>query len=277
MAGESAVMRLLADDMKRYLKIYFIFVKNSFQLFLSHRFNFLMGITANIIWTISQLISLRFLFDKISTFQGWSFQDLILLLAFGQIYVYTSVLIYDSNISDLPKKIISGAFDRMLTKPININFLSSFETVAIAQFIPMITTVTPLLLYGLAGRHSLTLASLLFAFLFIILGNIAFYLLTLALIGLTFFVENALSIKDFITQRTSDLSRIPTDYFPKAIRYIITYAIPLAFVTYYPALVIRGRVDPILPLTSLLLLTILFYYLGHVIWQKGLKNYSGVG
>lgn len=263
--------------MKKYLKIYSIFVRNSFQLFLSHRFNFLMGIIANMIWTAFQLISLRFLFDKISTFQGWSFRDLILLLGFGQIYVYTSVLIYDSNISDLPKKIISGAFDRMLTKPVNIKFLSSFETVAIAQFIPMITTVTPLLLYGLAGRQNLTFSSLLIASLFIILGNIAFYLLTLALIGLTFFVENALSIKDFITQRTSDLSRIPTDYFPKVIRYIITYAIPLAFVTFYPALVIRRQVDPLVPLLSLLILTTIFYFLSHFIWAKGLKNYSGVG
>lgn len=263
--------------MKRYLKIYLLFVRNSLQLFMSHRFNFLMGITANIIWTVSQLISLRFLFDKIGTFQGWSFRDLVLLLGFGQIYVYTSFLIYDNNISELPKKIISGAFDRMLTKPINIKFLSSFETIAIAQFIPMIATVIPLLIYGFAGRQNLTISSILIASLFVILGNIAFYLLTLTIIGLTFFIENAQSIKEFITQRSVDLSRIPTDYFPKIIRYIITYAIPLAFVTYYPAMVIRGQINSLIPLTSLLVLIVIFYLLGHAIWQKGLKNYSGVG
>lgn len=201
--------------MIRYIKIYYLFVRNSLQLFLSHRFNFLMGILANTVWTIAQLISLRFLFEKINTFQGWSYPDLILLLGFGQVYVYTTFMVYDVNLSDLPKKIISGSFDRMLTKPINIKFLSSFESVAVAQFIPMIVTVTPLIIYGLMGREALSPTSLLLAFFLIMVGIIAFYFLALALIGLTFFVENAQSIKDFLTQRSTDMSRIPVTFSPK--------------------------------------------------------------
>lgn len=236
-----------------------------------------MGILANTVWTVSQLISLRFLFDKINSFQGWSFPDLILLLAFGQIYVYGSYMIYDVNLSNLPKKIISGDFDRMLTKPINIKFLSSFETIAVTQLIPMVVTVAPLLIYGLVGRESLTIPLVLSAFGLCLLGIIAFYFLSLALIGLTFFVENAQSLKEFLTQRSTDLSRIPVSFFPKGIQYTLTFVIPLAFVTYYPVLVVQGKLNPLLPATLAVLLTLVFYFLQKWIWKKGLINYSGVG
>ncbi|MFZ2202548.1 MAG: ABC-2 family transporter protein [Microgenomates group bacterium] len=264
-------------NMIRYLKIYSLFVRNSVKLFMSHRFNFLMGILANTVWTISQLVSLRFLFDKINTFQGWSYPDLILLLAFGQIYVYGSYMIYDINLSNLPKKVISGDFDRMLTKPINIKFLSSFETIAVAQFIPMLVTVTPLLVYGLVGRQTLTVFSLLTALALCILGVIAFFFLSLALIGLTFFIENALSIKDFLAQRSTDLSRIPVTFFPKAIQYTLTFIIPLAFVTYYPVLIIQDKINLFMPILTVLAITAVFYFLQKWIWKKGLINYSGVG
>ena len=263
--------------MIRYLKIYYLFLRNSVKLFVSHRFNFLMGILANTIWTASQLFSLRFLFAKISTFQGWGYPDLVLLLGFGQIYVYTSFMIYDINLSNLPKKIISGDFDRMLTKPINIKFLSSFETIAVAQFIPMIVTVTPLFIYGLIGRQNLSVFHILAALLLCVFGIIAFFFLSLALIGLTFFVENAQSIKDFLAQRSTDLSRIPVTFFPKAVQYTLTFVIPLAFVTYYPVLIIQSKTNPLMPIITVSVVSAVFYFLQKWIWKRGLINYSGVG
>lgn len=263
--------------MAKYLKIYLLFVKNSLQLFMSHRFNFFMGIAANLIWTVSQLISLRFLFDKINTFQGWGFPDIVLLLGLGNIYYYTSFLVYDVNLSDLPRKIITGQFDRMLTKPINVKFLSSFELIMVAQFLPMSTIAIPMILFGLIGRQALTIGQILAAALILSLGIIAFYFLTLALIGLTFFIENASSLKDFATQRTAELTRIPISFFPKVVQGILSFIIPLAFVAYYPALVIRGQITPTKPILLVSAITIVFYFLQKFIWKKGLINYSGVG
>lgn len=261
----------------RYLRVYRLLISSSIKLFLSHRFNFLMDVLANMLWTFSQLISLRFLFDKIPNFQGWGFSDLILLLGFGQIYVYGSYMIYDANLSNLPKKLISGEFDRMLTKPINIKFLSSFGSIVIAQIIPTITTVTPLILYGLAGRENLTVYLLAVALLLVIGGLIAFYFLTLSLIGLSFFIDNAQSVKDFLVQRTTDLSRIPISYFPKSVQMILTYAIPLAFVAYFPVLIIKDGEVLWSSFLSVFCLSLVFYLIQKIVWSKGLKNYSGVG
>ena len=263
--------------MKHYLRIYLFFLKSSFQLFMSHRFNFFMGAFANILWTVSQLITVNYLFTKIPSFQGWSLADLILLLSFGQVYVYVSAMIFDLNLNKLPDKIISGAFDRMLTKPINILFLSSFEQLSIATLIPMITTVTPLMLYGMINRSSFQLLDLFFATITLILGIITLYFLSLAISGLTFFFEDIQSIKEYVVMRTIDLARIPLSIFPQLIQSVLTFVIPTAFIAYYPAQIIRHQTDLFFIFFIQAFLLVIFYLTAQIIWKAGLKKYSGIG
>lgn len=243
---------------------------------MSHRFNFFMGAFANILWTVSQLITINYLFAKIHSFQGWSLADLILLLSFGQVYVYLSAMVFDLNLNKLPDKIISGAFDRMLTKPINILFLSSFEQLSVATLIPMITTVTPLMLYGMIYRSHVQALDLFFATITLCLGVITLYLLSLAISGLTFFFEDIQSIKEYVVMRTIDLARIPLSIFPQLVQSVLTFVIPIAFIAYYPAQIIRHQTNLIFVLCVQVILLVIFYLTAQIIWKAGLKKYSGI-
>jgi ABC-2 type transport system permease protein len=244
---------------------------------MSHRFNFLMGAVANLLWTFSQLVTLKFLFTKVGSFSQWSFGDLILLLALGQLYVYFSWMVFDPSLADLFNKINTGAFDRMLTKPLNIKFLASFEKFQVSQLFPMIVTVIPLFVYGLSHRQSFKALDLLFALIICGLGIIAFYFLNLTLSGLTFFFEEIQAIKDFIVNRTVDLSRVPLSIFPKVIQYALTFIVPIAFIAYYPVLIIQRQVSFVLVMGVEIVLIGIFYLLSKIIWSAGIKHYSGIG
>jgi len=263
--------------MKRYIKIYWLFFKTSWQIFMSHRFNFLMGIVANILWTLSQLITLRFLFFKVNSFIDWSMGDLVLLLGLGQIYVYFSWMVFEPNFSDLFRKINTGAFDRMLTKPVNIKFLASFEKVMVSQLLPTITTVIPLIIYGLKTRQVFNLMDFGLALIVCFLGIVAMYLLGLAMSGLIFLFEDIQSVRDLLTMQITELSRVPLSVFPKLIQQSLTFVIPLAFIAYFPVQIIRNQMD-FLPVVFVEMLMIaVFYSLSRFTWKIGLKHYSGVG
>lgn len=244
---------------------------------MSHRFNFFMGALANILWTISQLITLQFLFTKVGSFAQWSFGDLVLLLGLGQVYIYLAWMIFEPNLGDLFNKINTGAFDRMLTKPLNIRFLSSFERFQVAQFFPMFTTVVPLIIYGLKTGQAFNFSDLVLSLIVCLLGVVIFFFLNLALSGLTFFFEDIQSIKDFIIMQTVGLSRIPLNVFPKVIQSILTFVVPIAFIAYYPVLIIRNQTTFLSVVAMELLLIIIFYLISKVTWKAGLKRYSGIG
>lgn len=261
----------------RYVKIYLVLIKASVQLFMAHRFNFFMGVVANILWTVSQLISLQYLFTKIPNFQGWSMADLVLLLGFGQIFVYCSYAIFDLNLDKLLEKIIKGQFDRLLTKPVNIMFMASFEEISVATILPITTTVTPLIIYGLLGQTTLTLLGITQAFLVIILGVITLYFLSLAMSGLTFYFEDVQALKEFFILRTNDFARIPLSFFPQVIQYALTFVIPIAFVAYYPVLVVKEQVSIVFVLLLEIVLLLMFSQVARLVWRNGLKHYSGIG
>jgi ABC-2 type transport system permease protein len=137
--------------MKRYIKLFLLFFKNAVITFMNHRFNFIMSILANIVWTISQVITLYYLSGNINQFQNWTMHELILMLGIGQFFVYTIFILYYRSIIELGQNIITGELDRLLTKPVNLKFLLSFRDISVNEIVPFVTTVLPLVIYGLLG------------------------------------------------------------------------------------------------------------------------------
>jgi ABC-2 type transport system permease protein len=261
--------------MIKYLRIYRQFIKISIIIFINHRFNLLMGALANITWTAAQLISLQFLFERLPSFAGWEYGDLIILLALGQIYVYLSFMFYDINLDELPSKIMDGSFDQLLLKPVNIKFISSFQLVSIAQFFSAVVTIGPLLVYGFSLKHY-PLINFLPALAILFLGVLILYFLRLAFAALAFWFEETTNMKMLVFNQTSDFNRVPVMVLPRPLQILLIYIIPIAFVSFFPTQILRGEAD-LLPIiaTELLLLAIAIF-LSKVLWDRGLRRYSGV-
>lgn len=262
--------------MRKYIRLFQLFFKTSYLLFLTHRFDFIMGSVANILWTVSQVITLQFLSTKIVAFHNWGFYDLILLLALSQIYYYGAFILYENSLSKLFDKIKTGDFDRVLSKPVNIKFISSFDSISVAQIFSIFGSCIPMLIVGLLGGTSTNLSNYLVAIFILTSGFISMYFLSLGLSGLVFVFEDVQSFKDFVVSSSTEFSRLPLDIFPPSIRATMTYVVPLAFTTYFPVLMLKGILpNYVIPLC--LAMPVVFYLFQKLTWTIGLKHYSGVG
>ena len=87
---------------------------------------------------------------------------------------------------------------------------------------------------------------------------------------------NSFYILDLAT-RFKDYAKYPITIFGSFFRFIFTFILPIAFIAYYPSLVIL-RPDEI-PLLSWLspLLGVLFFWLSYKIWMRGAMKYDGTG
>jgi len=235
-----------------------------------------MSALANIIWTFSQVISLQFLSSKIHALAGWGFSELVLLMALTQVYYYSANVLYEQSLSKLFDKIRSGSFDRMLTKPVNIKFLASFEELGVAQIFSIFVGCLPLLVIGLSGFQTIDFSRYLLATIGLTIGLIVMYFLSLGLSGLSFFLEDVQSFKEYVVTAGGDLARLPMDVFPGFLRFTFSFVIPLGFTTYYPVIILKGA-DPTVLIIGACLLALVFYFIQRIIWSFGLKRYSGVG
>ena len=91
-----------------------------------------------------------------------------------------------------------------------------------------------------------------------------------------FWIENSFYVLDLVC-RFKDYAKYPITIFSPVFRFIFTFLMPIAFIAYYPSLVVL-RPDAV-PLLSWLspLVGIAFFFVSYKIWMRGAMKYSGTG
>ncbi len=77
--------------------------------------------------------------------------------------------------------------------------------------------------------------------------------------------------------RFKDYAKYPASIFDGIFKVIFTFVIPIAFIAYYPALVLlRPDEIPVLSYISPIL-GIMFFWLSYKFWMLGARKYNGTG
>ncbi len=91
-----------------------------------------------------------------------------------------------------------------------------------------------------------------------------------------FWLTNSFFILD-LALKMKDFAKYPITIFNSVFRFIFTFILPIAFIAYYPSLVIL-RPDEIPVLTWLSpVIGIIFFLLSVKIWMYGARKYNGTG
>ena len=118
-------------------------------------------------------------------------------------------------------------------------------------------TFGEVLLFGL----TLTLGIVLIYTLWLLMACIAFWVIR---------VDNIFELFDNI----ASAGRLPVDIYPRWMRIILTYIVPMAFAVTVPAEVIIGRIN----LTNVGIqaaVTLGFFLVTRIVWNKAMVRYSG--
>ena len=91
-----------------------------------------------------------------------------------------------------------------------------------------------------------------------------------------FWIENSFYILD-LSLKLKDYAKYPITIYNPVFKFLFTFLLPVAFIAYYPSLVIL-RPDEV-PLLSWLSPVIggLFFYLSYKLWMRGASRYDGSG
>lgn len=259
---------------KHYLKILLKFLQFSFMNHMAFSFNFFYGYLIDIGWLLFTLVLFKTFYLNIKNIAGWNYHQILVFLGTFWIYqafVYGIAVIF--NLRRLPLKIWRGDLDMYLLKPINSQFLVSSQEIWFPQFLNLIPAAWFIYL-GLSGLNiKLKLISLILYIITAFSGILIIYGFWFIITCLAFFIERANNLP-FLPQGTIDrIVAYPIDIFSKKTKFILTWFIPLAFVTSFPARILMGSLSKIYALYSLLLAGLILW-LSNKFWHFCLKHYS---
>ncbi|MSQ43079.1 MAG: ABC transporter permease [Chloroflexi bacterium] len=252
-----------------------------------YRVGFLLMILGVFVANAFEFVALLVLFGQVKVLGGWSAHEVALLWGMSQMS-FAIAEAFGRGFEGLAPQVRSGEFDQVLVRPLPVFFqvfASAFEAHRIGRFLQGATAVW----YARSDPASIPWqASHWTTLIFAVTTGAVIFFATFVLGGAwALRVVDGQELMNTFTYGGTTLASYPLELFSDPIRRAATWILPLAFVNYFPALALLGRVGPpgMLPfgLTPIILAmsapVVAMTYLGVavVVWDRSVMRYQGTG
>ena len=281
----------LSERFGSYAAVFYMFIRNSMVRDLSFRSNFWIECVSSLSWVIMNLGFYLLVFsytNSIGQDTGWGKWEFFVFLATTLLVNSLVQMFFMPNIQQFSELIRTGKLDFALLKPIDTQFLVSFEKVnfpSISNFAFGIVLMS-ISLYQLTHRPTdpmeLTFGMVAMYVLFLLCGVAILYSLMIVLAASSIWLGRNTSLYDFWFYITS-FSRYPMEIYNAgtlgmSLQMIFTFVIPILIVVNVPA---RIMAQP-LGVSSTQMWTLSVYMLAATalsllasrwVFKKSLKSY----
>lgn len=258
--------------MKRYLQLLLIFYKAAILTDLEYRANFITNILLSLLsagWSVAGVWVFFLHTDEI---RGWRFPELMIVLGLFMVFLGLVDTFLLPNVQDLMEHIRLGTMDFILTKPLNSQFHASLRRINIWRSVDVVLG-SGLVIYGLIqlGERPSLFALLVFPVL-CLCAALLMYALIMLLVTTAFWFVQLENVMELLFT-FYEAGRFPVTIFPNWVRIVLTFVVPIAFITTVPASVLIGRMSSLFVVYSVGVTAVLFT-LCVLFWQYAVRHYS---
>ena len=272
----SCVGRLSMNTLKRYLRLYRVLVSQFLKTIMQSKVDFLMGLLGFFFTQIMGIAFLYLVFQQIPSLQGWSLNQLIFIYGFAQIPRGIDHLFTDNIWMIAWRIVINGDFDRYMLRPMNLFFQVIAEKLQ-PDALGELLVGTLLLIYSLSKGIVIVDAMHIGLFLVsIFAGAIIYTSIKLFFASIAFWVKISGPFLQ-VAYEMADFAKYPTEIYARAIRFIITWIIPFAFVAYLPASFFLKETVSGWIIGIECLIALVFWCIAYALFKKGTSIYESAG
>lgn len=265
-------MRII-DELSAYL----LLVRYAFRKKTQYRVDFIVGAISTIVYNAFTLLSIRFIVARFPSLGGWNVWEMWFLYSFFLIChgVYT---MFTAHIHQVESMIVQGSMDAYFMRPVGVltQVLGGEfnENGIINLLIGVVGAAASIIALDIHWRA----AQWIFFFAALVSGIVIEFSISWVLSCISFWHPNVRSPLGVFGQLIGITQRYPISIFDKGFAMLLTWAIPVAFINYYPCLYLLNKsiahswlrlISPGIAITLL--------FVGMVIWRKALRNYTGTG
>jgi ABC-2 type transport system permease protein len=266
-------MNELIKEIKKHLRIYVLFVKNSVMAQMEYRFNFIGNLAMESGYLCVKLAYVVVVYRSGVNIMGLT-PDQILLFSgtfVGMTAIYAGLFMI--NNFTLRGKIKDGDLDLYLTKPVSLQFMATLRQADMTIF--SVDFLAGGIMVGIAWARlqiPVTFATLGGFLGLILISSLVSYALFLMPQILTFWLLNTSAIAE-ITDSFWDFNSMPMDIYYRWIKAVGVFLLPIFVITNFPPMYVLQKMPAGYQLWALVLPFILLG-LVRLLWTRGLRQYN---
>ena len=260
---------------KFYADIYRKILVQDLKTKMSYRADFVISTIGMIMTNLSGFVTFMILFNNFPSINGWDRYHMLFLYGFSLVALTPVQCFFDNN-WNLRFMVTSGDFIKYCFRPVNVFFYFMSEVFDVKGLGQLAFGVGTLIYSWHHIGIPVTAMAIVKLILFLITASLFMIAIMNAAAATCFWIKNSGYVM-VIMFRFKDFSKYPSSIFSGIFKVLFTFVIPIAFVAYYPSLVIL-QPDNVPLLTWLSpLLGVLFFYLSYKFWMLGVRKYDFTG
>lgn len=255
-----------------HLRILAVSIKTSLVTSMQYRANFLVEGAMALGWTAISLVPLLVLYDQRASVAGWEMGPALLVI--GMFTIMRGVLegAINPSLVAVVERVRSGAFDYTLLKPADAQFLVSTARFEPWRSIDVLAGVGILVWGFVRIGHPPGPAAVATALVLMVGAVAVMYSLWILIVAAAFWVVR-LDNLSYLLSAVFDAARWPVQVFRGAWRVLFTVVIPLALMTTYPAMALRGGLAAT-TVAACLGGAALCFAVSRAVWKLALRGYT---
>ena len=266
--------------MRRYCKLYLLLAGAYVRSRLQYRLSFSVMCIAIIVGEACMLGLLGALLAKFGTVNGWTWTEVAFLYSLGTL-AYSLMRLLGSQLDDFDRYIVRGEMDIVLVRPLPPLFYILASRVELIHLSRLLTSIVIFIVVFHLTHLRWTISVAFFTLTTIFSGGIIMFTFMLISATVALWTTKSGKLTDILTGASKEAATFPISIYPLAVRLLLTFILPVAFVTYYPAQRLLHK-DEFLgmpeyfqfgaPVVAVILLSF-----SYVLWRIGLQRYHSTG
>lgn len=224
--------------MGRYWRVLRLFWSTAIAAELEYRLNFLLAALSSLGGLAGSLFGLFLFYGRNYTFQGWSWEQALIVLGVFTLLQGFSSTFLAPNLNRIVRHIQQGTLDFVLLKPISSQFWLSVHTLS-PWGVPDLLFGAIVVLYA-GSRLGLNWQSYLLSLIPLGFGFLSLYSLWFILGAMSIWFVKIYNVTE-VLRGLLEAGRFPIAAYPTSYRFFFTFVVPVTFLTTVPAEVILGR------------------------------------
>jgi ABC-2 type transport system permease protein len=271
----------------RYFRVWLTFFRNSVVREMTFRGNFVIEVVTRTFWFVAQIVLFEIIYSHVDAIRDasrpefdWTRPEYFAFMATGMLINAFVEMLFMPNCAEFSELIRTGNLDFALLKPIDTQFLISFEKVDLAE-LSQVLLAGGLLCYSVSQMELDVTPGIVIAYLeLVVIGVVFFYSLMIALASTSVWLGRNQGLYDFWFYVTV-FARYPQNIYRtealggELLWFSFSFVVPILLVVTVPASVLLGRaLDPSWEMILLApALTLLGLFLSRKVFQWSLAHY----
>ena len=261
---------------RKLTKLYFKYVAQYLKSLMAYRVDFFTGLIGFSFLQITGVIFITLVFNSIPSLQGWNFYEILFIYGFAQLprgldHIFTDNLWLISS-----WLIADGDFDRYLLRPINPLFQVIAERFQMDGFGEFVIGVILVVIASINLSINYTLDKFVVLILTSISGALIITSLKMIIASIAFWTKRSGGLLQTVYS-FNEFCYYPVTIYNKALQFVLTFILPFALTSYFPATYILGKQSLIWALAVPVGVSILFILFSYRLWCSGINHYESAG